>query len=72
MWARARAFASSKVERRVIDLAAVLDVDLQGPLQRQQARLAIDQRQQLHAEGRLQRRVLEELVEDLLAAAPRA
>ena len=48
------------------DLPAVLDEDLQGPLERQQARLAVHQRQQLHAEGRLQRRVLEELVEDLL------
>ncbi len=50
------------------DHPAVLDVELQRPFQREQPRLAVDQRQQLHAERRLQRRVLEELVEHLLAA----
>ena len=43
----------------------VVDVDLQHPLQREQARLLVHQGQQLHAERRLQGRVLEQLVQDL-------
>ena len=44
---------------------AVLDEDLQRALQREQARLAIHQRQHLHAERGLQRGVFVQLVEHL-------
>ena len=47
------------------DVEPVVDVDLQGALERQQPRLLVHQGQQLHAEGRLQRGVLEQLVEHL-------
>ena len=45
------AFASSNCVRRVMTDLAVLDVDLQRALEREQARLAVHQRQHLHAEG---------------------
>jgi hypothetical protein len=44
----------------------VLDVDQQRAAQRQCHRLAVDQRQQVDGEGRLQRRVFEEAVEGFL------
>ena len=47
-------------------LPAVFDKDLQSALDRQQARLAIHQRQQLHAKGGLQRGVFVQLVEHLV------
>ena len=45
------------------DFPPVLDVNLHGPLEGKQPRLAIDQGQQLHAESGLQRGVLVKLVE---------
>ena len=48
------------------DRLAVFDEDLQSLLQRQRARLAIHQRQHLHAEGGLQSRVFVKLVQHLL------
>ncbi len=47
-------------------LLAVLDEELQHPLQAQHARLAVHQRQHLHAKGLLQRRQLEEVGQDIL------
>ncbi len=72
MWARARALASSNCERRVITSWRCSMIDLQGALERKQARLAIHQRQHLHAEGGLQRGVLVQLVEHLAWLARRA
>ncbi len=48
------------------DLLAVLDEELQHALEAEQPRVAIDQRQHLHAKGLLQRRVLEEVGEHIL------
>ena len=58
--------------RRVITSIAMLDVDLQRPLQAEQARLAVDQGQHVDAEGGLQRRVLEKLIEHLARVPRRA
>ena len=46
-------------------LDAMIHVDLQRALEAEQARLAVDQRQQIDAERALERRVLEELVQHL-------
>jgi len=48
------------------DLAAVVDVVLQDRLQRQRLGLAVDERQHVHVERGLERRVLEEVVQDLV------
>ena len=46
------------------DLAAVVDEELEGRLEADRARLAVDQGQHVHGEGGLHRRVLVEGVED--------
>ena len=63
--ARAR-FFQFKLGAAGDDRLAVLDEDLQGTLERQQARFAVHQRQHLHAKGGLQGGVFVELVEHLL------
>ncbi len=48
------------------DLAAPVDVVLEDGCERQRLGLAVDERQHVHVEGQLQRRVLEQVVEHLV------
>ena len=48
------------------DLAAVVDVVLEDGLQRQRLRLPVDEREHVHVERRLQRGVLEQVVQHLV------
>ena len=64
MWARLRAFSSRNSERRRDHLDLVVDVVRQRLRQVERARHAVHQRQHVDAEAGLQRRLLEEVVED--------
>ena len=66
MWARARALREVELGAPADDVAAVVDVVLEDALERQRLRLAVDQRQHVHVERQLHRRVLEEVVEHLV------
>ena len=54
------------------DFLPMLDVQLQHLFQRQHSRLAVDEREHVDAKPRLQRRVLEQLIDDGLAGPRRA
>ena len=54
------------------DLAAMLDVVLEDRLERQRLGLPVDQREHVHVEGGLQRRVLEQVVQHLVRVGSRA
>ena len=64
MWRRASFSRSSYFVRRTMMSRLVIDVVLDDRQQAERARHAVDQRDHVHAEGRLQLRVLVELVED--------
>ena len=64
MWLRSRALRSSEHGAPRHHLAPVGEEALEHLLQVQQARLAVDQRHHVHAEGVLQLRLLVQVVED--------
>ncbi len=66
MCSRSSALRSSKTVRRIDDLAAVLEEDLERVPQVQQLRPPVDDREHVDAERLLQRRVLVELVQQHL------
>ena len=70
MWARCPRLAELELRPPADDVDPVLDEQPEQLLQRQRPRPAVDQGQHDDAEGVLQRRELEELVEDDVGVLP--